>query len=498
MPPSPSVADLLAEKKRLEALLDASDDWRLLQQLEAYDDGGQADTPLVTDATRARLRLSLAENPFYQQRNRVLGALDRCRAKAADSDGAPSAKPAPQPGPASASAQTAPSSPQAGPAPPPARKVFADDEAIDDLTRIRGIDRNLARALNELGVLRFAQIRDWSAAEVAIVCCALKLGRRISAESWIEQAALLAADLSPARVGSDASREDAQNLPLDEPAQADTAQADTAQSDAAQPDTAPSRAAPSEFAMTASPPLPLVPSAYQSARAQACAPATPQTMSSTAQSDWPQHWPLPEPARVPRPMTCSGFPAIVIDSPEFDQAAVDAAADPFGANYSDDGHVNLICVRAVDWETEADETDEVAASQQRRVGANEPEIGTPDPQPAAGRHVAALEVAASDTVTPDTVTLGAGVATPAKPPPPAAQPAPLERHHAGGTARPIRRVRAPVLVRQAAIGQSSTEASVEIIRRAPEPTTAAIDASATGESGKPLARLVSRLLKGRR
>lgn len=74
------------------------------------------------------------------------------------------------------------------------RDVTADvpaDSPPDDLTRIRRIDRALAAALVARGVRSFAQIASFGAADVRSLAVALGLGRRISQENWIEQAAVL-------------------------------------------------------------------------------------------------------------------------------------------------------------------------------------------------------------------------------------------------------------------------------------------------------------------
>lgn len=498
MPPSPKVADLLAEKQRLEALLEASDDWRLLQQLEAYDEGGQTDTPLQTDATRARLRLSLADNPFYQQRSRVVVDIDRCRALEASSDNAQAANHLPPAGSAAVAPPTQPWAPDFEAVPPPVRQSFADSEAVDDLTRIRGVDRHLAVALNELGVLRFAQIRDWSAAEVAIVCCALKLGRRISAENWIEQAALLAADLTPARLASDGPGDGAQNQqpdvsPQDEPSI--LADRDTDQ---------PSR--PDAAMVLPSPPLPLVPLAYRAKQVQVGALTTAELMDG---DDAAPAWALPAAEHVPRPMTCSAFPvSAAVVPPDLAPAMTgEDVADPFGINFSDDGHVNMICVRAEDWEADDDEDDDPSAVAPAEAANAEPDTT----QPVAVRHKPSDANGAETTPVDPPLDVGrplpaAPSPTPAPPPPPSsppsalgpAQPASCHQDHAGRTRTPSRPVRAPVRVRPAALGQSSTEASVEIVRRSSEPATAAGDATAVGQTTKPLARFVSRLLKGSR
>jgi predicted flap endonuclease-1-like 5' DNA nuclease len=61
----------------------------------------------------------------------------------------------------------------------------------DDLTRIRGIDHELAGRLSTVGVTRFAQIAAWGRGDVQTISQTLALGRAISRENWIEQAALL-------------------------------------------------------------------------------------------------------------------------------------------------------------------------------------------------------------------------------------------------------------------------------------------------------------------
>ncbi len=72
----------------------------------------------------------------------------------------------------------------------------------DDLTRIRGIGPRIAQRLNLLGVARFDQIAAWTAIDVRRLSVILGLGRIISAQNWIEQAALLsgeASETSPAQ-----------------------------------------------------------------------------------------------------------------------------------------------------------------------------------------------------------------------------------------------------------------------------------------------------------
>jgi len=63
--------------------------------------------------------------------------------------------------------------------------------AHDDLTRIRGIGPALARRLADRGITTFGQIAAWRPDDVHDVAEALGLGRGISRQNWIEQAALL-------------------------------------------------------------------------------------------------------------------------------------------------------------------------------------------------------------------------------------------------------------------------------------------------------------------
>ena len=62
----------------------------------------------------------------------------------------------------------------------------------DDLTSIRGIDASLAERLARHDVTTFATIAAWGQDDVRRISAALDLGRQISRQNWIEQAALLA------------------------------------------------------------------------------------------------------------------------------------------------------------------------------------------------------------------------------------------------------------------------------------------------------------------
>jgi predicted flap endonuclease-1-like 5' DNA nuclease len=62
----------------------------------------------------------------------------------------------------------------------------------DQLQRVGGINGEVERLLNAQGVNRFAQIAEWSAAEIARFDSLLGFEGRIARENWIEQARVLA------------------------------------------------------------------------------------------------------------------------------------------------------------------------------------------------------------------------------------------------------------------------------------------------------------------
>lgn len=101
------------------------------------------------------------------------------------------------------------------------------DAPPDRLTRIRRIDKDLAAALVARGVRHFSQIAAFGPADVRALSAALGLGRRISQENWIEQAALLAmkAGAGPA-VGLPASSPKLPLPPADAQANADAGSGD--------------------------------------------------------------------------------------------------------------------------------------------------------------------------------------------------------------------------------------------------------------------------------
>jgi large subunit ribosomal protein L19 len=70
----------------------------------------------------------------------------------------------------------------------------------DDLTRIKGLDADLAVRLHTLGVTKFDQIANFSDDDIANVDEALSLGGRIEKEDWVRQAQDFVAELAAAEV----------------------------------------------------------------------------------------------------------------------------------------------------------------------------------------------------------------------------------------------------------------------------------------------------------
>ncbi|MEC3912744.1 hypothetical protein U5A82_20390 [Sphingobium sp. CR2-8] len=102
---------------------------------------------------------------------------------------APVAPPAPIP-------QPAPIAPEPEPMPAPATAASpapATDES-DDLLRLKGVGPKLKALLTDLGVTRFAQIADWSDADIAAIDTRLGTfkGRPVR-DQWVDQAKYLAA-----------------------------------------------------------------------------------------------------------------------------------------------------------------------------------------------------------------------------------------------------------------------------------------------------------------
>ena len=193
----------LAERLHVDA------SWRALMQLEARAAAGQ----LLPGPDAARLRTSLdrelARNRVYQALRRVDDAL--AVLKAPDFPAAASALSSlamsrrRQDG--AEPALDMPAEPSAAPSVNVRQVASASASApkpdferpAEDLTKIRGIGRSQAAALNAIGVRHFATIAGWRAADVARVSDKLALGKDISRQNWIEQAALLDMQRTPAQ-----------------------------------------------------------------------------------------------------------------------------------------------------------------------------------------------------------------------------------------------------------------------------------------------------------
>ncbi|MGE0204563.1 MAG: hypothetical protein AB7E70_03955 [Hyphomicrobiaceae bacterium] len=239
----------------LEARLDEIEAWRALRQLEEREERGERVSAVAGERIRHALLAELARHPIFQARQSLVAMLARLETGATD-------EPAPQPvsrrseQPVEVAALAAmraaalpahtdppilravalaglsvttperkttsapppslplPSSPPT-PAPPALTGSLAHPLRIaaprprvpvqaDDLTRIWGIDAELAGALSGLGIRSWQQIADWRAEDVRSISAALELGNRISRDNWIEQAALLqqrAAQAAPQSAG---------------------------------------------------------------------------------------------------------------------------------------------------------------------------------------------------------------------------------------------------------------------------------------------------------
>src|SRR5215831_4790446 len=73
----------------------------------------------------------------------------------------------------------------------------------NDLTRISGVSSELAARLNQLGVIRYEQVADFSDEDIANVDEALGLSGRIEKEDWVGQAQKLVAELTATEVAAE-------------------------------------------------------------------------------------------------------------------------------------------------------------------------------------------------------------------------------------------------------------------------------------------------------
>lgn len=149
------LSDLRRLRAGLESSLRRDSTWIALTILEAKPG---------TEADRERLRLEIGQSPVFRAWKKVAEAIDVLEAVPTVATKAAFAL-----------------------------ESAGDPEApADDFTAIRSIDRALAARLQTLGVRTYAQIAALTAADVRGLAAELEFGRRIHAENWIEQAAILA------------------------------------------------------------------------------------------------------------------------------------------------------------------------------------------------------------------------------------------------------------------------------------------------------------------
>ena len=146
----------------LETRLGELEDWRALTQLEAREARGEVINAIDGQRLKSFLLQSLSDNPLFERHKVLLAQIG-------------------------ALPDAAPAKPSSSSKPAPMAVVLADD-----LSRIRGIGKTMVRRLSGVGVTSFSQIADWTSGDVHHVAKTLGLGRQISSENWIEQAALLA------------------------------------------------------------------------------------------------------------------------------------------------------------------------------------------------------------------------------------------------------------------------------------------------------------------
>lgn len=173
-----------------------------LHRLDAEDAAGQLLRGPAVQEKRSRLLAALSTSPLYQARTAIDAAAEFVRgaealrreqrelvqgrmvSAMAGAAAAQASSVGPAGKPSVAASVVVPAVPHVLP---------AADGPPEDLTRIRGINRELAGELGRLGIVRCDQIAAWRAADVAHVAVTLGLGREIQQRNWIEQAALLAA-----------------------------------------------------------------------------------------------------------------------------------------------------------------------------------------------------------------------------------------------------------------------------------------------------------------
>ena len=95
----------------------------------------------------------------------------------------------------------------------------AAPDAVDDLTRIKGVGPVNNTKLNEVGIYRFQQIADWNEYNIWAFNKHLSFSGRIEREDWVSQAKALAAESGSAPASAPAAKqvsaEDAKLSPIE-------------------------------------------------------------------------------------------------------------------------------------------------------------------------------------------------------------------------------------------------------------------------------------------
>lgn len=202
---------LEAERQRLDGLLQSDEAWRALRQLAQREAEGRPVVAIDPEGLKTRIESALSGNRVFLARTKIAEAITLLgglpgQATASELPLTVSTVAEPPAMPRAVASPRSVAGPALGPlsaaetvpivAAPSGIAASAEPAtARDDLTRVRGIDRVLARKIEGLGVGRFADIARWTHADVTRISAALGLGRAISRQNWIEQAALLAAPM---------------------------------------------------------------------------------------------------------------------------------------------------------------------------------------------------------------------------------------------------------------------------------------------------------------
>jgi predicted flap endonuclease-1-like 5' DNA nuclease len=154
----------------------AEEEARILREAHALAEARAAEEALAAQEARAAEDALAAEEAARAAAAEEAARLAEAHAAAAEAQAAEEA----------AAALQVPEAPELPPV------VAAVSEAVDDLTRIRGIDGELKDRLVRLGVGSFATIAAWTASDVSLISQSLGVQGRIEQENWIEQAQILA------------------------------------------------------------------------------------------------------------------------------------------------------------------------------------------------------------------------------------------------------------------------------------------------------------------